>query len=382
MRKLATIRKISSIQPIKGKDRVELAIIDGWTCMVSKAQEFKPDDLCVFCEPDSVFPAIEQWEFIKKYNYRIKTQKFKDSDGNPIYSQGLVLSLSSLPQKPDWNGHPEMYLKVGDDVTESLGITQYEPPMDIDRQSSSDNKDNWFINILKKSPLMKWEWFRNMLLPKKKDLKFPSFISKTDEERIQNCPEIVNIANPWIATEKIDGQSGTWCVRRIKRKILYDKYEFIVCSRNFRTYGKDTSYWKIAEKYQIKEALIKYLKIFKNNDWVCIQGEIIGPKIQGNKYKVEQGNLDMYVFNFITSSEGRYDSLRAEVSVENLGMHFVPIIDENVNLVGFDVQQILKVANGKSLIADTMREGIVFRSTDGDYSFKAVSPEFLIKNNE
>lgn len=60
MRKLATIRQITSIEPIKGKDRVELARIDGWTCMVSKADNFQSGSLCVFCEPDSVFPETIQ----------------------------------------------------------------------------------------------------------------------------------------------------------------------------------------------------------------------------------------------------------------------------------------------------------------------------------
>ena len=53
MRKLATIRVIQSINPIAGKDRVEMATVDGWTCMVSKADGFKPGDKCIFCEPDS-----------------------------------------------------------------------------------------------------------------------------------------------------------------------------------------------------------------------------------------------------------------------------------------------------------------------------------------
>src|SRR5574344_567955 len=118
MRKLATIRTVQSIEPIKGKDRVELAHVDGWTCMVSKADSFTVGSLCIFCEPDSVFPANDQWKFLEKYSYRIKTQKFKDADGNLVYSQGLVLPLSVLPN---------MEYKYDEDVTSVLGITQYEP---------------------------------------------------------------------------------------------------------------------------------------------------------------------------------------------------------------------------------------------------------------
>lgn len=46
------------------------------------------------------------------------------------------------------------------------------------------------------------------------------------------------------------------------------------------------------------------------------------------------------------------------------------------------VPEVLEYATGKSQLYDTLREGIVFRSEDGKQSFKAVSPEFLLKNNE
>ena len=167
MRKLATIRKITKIEPIPGKDRVEMAYIDGWTAMVSKADNFKSGDTVVFCEEDSVFPQEEQWEFLKKYNYRIKIQRFKANEGY-VYSQGLVLPLHVL-------GNTKK-VKLGDDVTEILHITQYEPEMDGERDVSKKN-----------SFLMRFKWYRNWVKKHKKDSHgFPREVSKTDEERIQN----------------------------------------------------------------------------------------------------------------------------------------------------------------------------------------------------
>lgn len=376
MRKLATIRKVTAVNPIKGKDRVEMATIDGWTCMVSKADNFKEGSLCIFCEPDSVFPPTEQWEFLKKYNYRIKTQRFKDADNNYIYSQGLALPLSALPEKPDYNGHPENYFKIGDDVTSLLDITQYEPTMDKEPNESASTK---------KYPkfLMRFKWFRKLVLPKKDSKAFPSFIGKTDEERIQNCPSILETDTLWVATEKLDGQSGTFAMERLPKKWWQakPKYKFYVCSRNFNLPVKDnSSYWTVAEKYHIEAQLRACLEKYPFLQWMALQGECVAPRVQGNKYKVSAA--DLYIFNVKDSYQGRFPSLAGRVTAEAMGLKFVPIIATDVKLTGKTVQEVLQMSNGQSAIGDTPREGIVFRSADGKQSFKAVSPEFLLKYGE
>lgn len=369
MRKLASIRLIQGVEPIAGKDRVELATVDGWTCMVSKADGFKHGDKCVFCEPDSVFPQTEQWEFLRKYNFRIKTQKFKDGNGLPVYSQGLVLPLTT----PQIAALKE--INVGDDVTSLLGITQYEPPMDKERNVSNTTKRHY------PKWLMRHAWFRKLVAPRKQNVDFPSFISKTDEERIQNCPDILGQDLRWVATEKVDGQSGTFVVLR-RNSLFFKRYEFIVCSRNLRIPKPDgRSYWVVAEKYGICKGLTQWLEDHKQYRWVALQGECIGPDVQGNKYKVRE--YDLFVFNFITP-EGRRDSLTAKAEVERMGMKFVPVLSENESLMGKTVNDVLNMANGKSVLnPDALREGIVFREAKaGRLSFKAVSPEFLYKNGE
>jgi hypothetical protein len=358
---LASIRTISSTYPIKGKDRVEMAVVDGWTCMVSKADNFKPGSPCVFCEPDSVFPQTERWEFLKKYNYRIKTQKFKDEDGNAIYSQGLVLPMSAVTGG-----------KVGDDVTEQLGITQYEKTMDIEKDEP----------VKSKNPLMRYKWFRNLNAKLFGNVvtreRFPEEVSKTDEERIQNCPNKPALSAIWTMTEKVDGQSGTFLLRKHKG-LFGTKYEFVVCSRNFKTNNKNTSYWKCAEKYHIEEAL---KNIIGDNEWICLQGECLGPGIQGNKYKFT--DYEFRGFNLITPKKRLGSGYSAELMAEQ-NIPWVPILGEisGDQLMELGVDGILRAANGPSkLNPNTKREGIVFRSTNGTLSFKAVSPEFLIKYNE
>ena len=359
-RALAHIEEINSIIPIEGKDRIVLATVLGWTVIVQK--DFKVGDKVVFAEIDSVFPEKPEFEFLRSKKFRIKTMKMAG-----VISQGIVFPLSILPEG-EYN--------IGDDVTEILGITQYEPTMDKEEVDTENAK-----TPAKKYPefLMRMAWFRKLVLPKKQAKGFPSFISKTDETRIQNAPFYLNMDCKWIATEKVDGQSGSFTLQRVKGKHFWNKdtYDFAVCSRNLRKWKKDTSsFWSVAEKYNIEEVLHK---LIGDNEWVAIQGECVASNVQGNKYHVTEP--DLYIFNLIYPS-GRVGSVEAKKIVNDLGLKFVPILSEDAPIKGMTVPEVLEYATGKSQLYDTLREGIVFRSEDGKQSFKAVSPEFLLKNNE
>jgi len=361
VRKLASIKTISDILPIEGKDRIVLALVDGWSVIVKK-DEFQVGDKCVYVEIDSVMPEKEEFEFLRKVNFRIKTMKMSG-----VLSQGICFPLSILPKKEDGEYETE------EDVTEILGIKQYEKTMDTEPQTAPCKK------VSNKYPhwLMRMAWFRKLVLPKKKARGFPSFVSKTDESRIQNMPFILKDKRKWIATEKIDGQSGTFCLVRHKSRLPFikDKFEYIVCSRNYRTDDKSTSYWKVSDRYNIRDVLEK---LIGDNDWVVIQGECIAPNVQGNKYKVKEA--DLYVFNLIYP-DGRVGSLTAKYACEAFGLKFVPIIETGYILPD-TVNEVLEYAHGQSMIGDTIREGIVFRSMDGRLSFKAVDPIFLMKYDE
>lgn len=360
MRKLASIKLVSSLLPIEGKDRIELAIIDGWSVIVKK-DEFKVGSTCVYVEIDSVLPEREEFEFLRSKNFRIRTMKMAG-----VVSQGICFSRSILPVGS---------YSVEQDVTDILGIKQYEPTMDIDRatnekRATSAKYPKW---------LMKIQWFRNLVY--KRDHReakgFPPFISKTDETRIQNVPFLLQNKQPFVATEKIDGQSGTFAVVK-KRKWFKSSFEYIVCSRNLRLWKKDnSSYWSVSDRYNIEDFLTRFVAA-NDIEWAAIQGECIASNVQGNKYKVS--TPDLYVFNVIMPS-GRMDSLSAKLLVETWGLKFVPIIDAEAILPD-TVQGVLTYAHGQSAIGDTLREGIVFRSQDGKQSFKAVDPLFLINYDE
>ena len=361
MRKLASVKTVSDIMPIEGKDRIVLAMIDGWSVIVKKG-EFNIGDKCVYVEIDSVLPDKPEFDFLRKNNFRIKTMKMAG-----VISQGICFPLSILPEKAKGT------YEVDEDVTDVIGIKQYERTMDkepVETTSAPKKKYPQF--------LMRMAWFRKLVLPKKQSKGFPTFISKTDETRIQNMPFILKDKREWIATEKVDGQSGTFCLVRHKSRIPFikDKFEYIVCSRNLRLFTKDnSSYWRVSDKYQIENAL---RNMIGEREWIALQGECIAPNVQGNKYKVT--DADFYAFNLIYPT-GRLDSLMAKSICNQHGMNFVPILATDYVLPD-TVNEVLEYAHGESQLGETLREGIVFRSKDGKQSFKAVDPQFLLKYDE
>lgn len=357
-RALAHIEEIKAIHPIEGKDRIVLAEIIGWTVIVQK-DEYKVGDKTVYVEIDSILPEKEEFEFLRKKKFRIKTMKMGQA-----YSQGICFPLSILP---------EGEYEIGQDVTELIGITKYDPYEEVE-QDIRTPKD------IKHYPkwLMKFAWFRKLVLPKKQAKGFPDFISKTDETRIENAPFYLEDKNPWIQTEKLDGQSGTWFLVKRHPEHFWQKpyYEFGVCSRNLRIWNEDnSSYWTIARQYNIKNILEQ---LIHDNDFIAIQGECLGQGIQGNKYHIN--GYDMRVFNLIYPY-GRIGSVEAKNIVEQFGLKFVPILNTEF-IMPDSIEELRKIVHGKSELYDTLKEGCVFRSPNGQKSFKCVDPEFLLKYGE
>lgn len=377
-RALAYIVTVDEIKPIEGYDRVEYARTNGWWVIISKNDNLKVGDKCVYFEVDSKVNADdERFAFLEKRSYKIKTQKMCK-----VISQGLLMPLSLFPEFKDY--------QVFRDVTEELKVT-YAIDEDNDRKNGDPNAKYKSMaarnpNIFKKRWarwLMKREWGRKLMFlifGRKKDNPrgFPSFIKKTDEERVENQPWRIGDGKTYIVTEKLDGTSCTYALKRKGR----NKFEFYVCSRNVRqqdenqkTYHDHNIYWDLAFKYSIEECLKQYLEMHKDVDWVCIQGEGVG-SVQGNPLKLSED--DLYIFNFIDSKNGRYPSTESKTLVESLwGLKWVPILGEF--RLPDTMEELKERATGKSIVnPDVMREGLVYRSLDGKDSFKNVSVEYLL----
>ncbi len=345
MRKLVTIRKLENIRPINGADRIMLGSIDGWDVVIEKGK-YEEGELVVYFEIDSVIPITDFFSFLSKYNkvvtnfdgskgYLIKTlrmNKFK------VLSQGLVMKIQDLIDNGILKDDP---YSVGEDVTEQVGVVVYD-----DGSSEFDSKSKKTLGS------------------------FPSFIPKTDQERIQNLPEYFEIHRKQLfeCTEKLDGSSGT---------IYYHKGKIGVCSRTQELDPESDSPWtRVNKMYKIGEKLQQFCEGVNRN--LALQGEVVGPSIQKNRLGLPVLRFYVYDIFDIDDQEYLFPYDRMEI-VESLELDHVPIL-YNFNDVGgtsiwtpfmkgfgegcSSIEELLDLASRypSVLNEDKPREGIVFKS--------------------
>ena len=386
-RELAYVVRINDIKPIQGSDNCECAVVNGWNVMVRK-NTLKPGDLAVYFEIDSKLDITKpEFAFLISKKGHIKTQKYTFGGKGSFLSQGLLMPLS------DFGWENDKY-KEGTFLTKELGITYYEPEDNARKSNTGVDKYKKMAQrngkLFSKQPfrwLMKRSWGRKVLFVffgKKRDKRgWPAWVVKTDEERVENMPYILENKDPWIASEKLDGSSTTFT---IKRK-LFGRYDFYVCSRNVvfdkpdkKCFYDTNIYLEMAEKYGIEKKMAKMLKMFPNAEWITLQGETYGGNIQKRDYSTNEHRFAG--FNFITSNEGRWNSVKAAKFMNKFNIPWVPILNENYVLPDTIEDLRAYVHSEPSTVDGIIKEGIVFRSQDGSMSFKCVDPEYLIKYHQ
>lgn len=385
-RALAYPVEIEEIKPIPNYDRVEHARVSGWWVIVQKNQ-FEVGDKALYIEADSLVPSNdERFAFLEKKHYKVKTMKMCK-----VYSQGLLLPISEFPEIANKEIH--------EDVTKLLNIRYY---IEEDNARKAKTNPNEKYNRmcarnpkLAKKPWFKWfmkrMWGRKLLFVffgSKKDnpKKWPMWIKKTDEDRIENVMFMLDDKEPYVVTEKIDGTSLTAFIDTTTRKP-----DFGVCSRNVRQMDIDEEnfhtnvagtnvYWEAAIKYSMRDALEDIAKHYGYKR-VVIQGEVYGNAVQGNPLKLDDRRFA--AFNLVVDGV-RLGSIVAKDILAKYDIPFVPIIDEHYILPDQDeLEEFKKSADGKSVInKKCIREGFVYRSMDGQKSFKNVSRKFLISKGE
>jgi len=369
MRRLVTLRTIDNIVAIENAQNIEIASVGGWSCIVKKG-EFKVHDSGLFFEIDSWIPAKdERFEFLgktKTYNgtdgWRIRTMKLRGA-----LSQGLMLPLSMFPELD--------FTKGQEDYAEDLNVIK------------------WDVDIA--SPQ------RGGVRTGNAGGKFPSFIPKTDEPRLQNLMHYFEIHKDTAFQEtlKLDGSSltaykvktePTWW-EKFKAFFGYNKptYHFGVCSRNLElkrtdnytttfvngdktsTYAQ-SDFWDIAVTRGLEDRMpVGY----------AIQGELIGPKIQSNHERVSE--LQLHVFSVYKIDAERYLTPKeAEDFCIMYGIPHVPIVTQEVKIFQNcrTIDELQDRVTGPSMHADTVSEGRIYKAMNGSFSFKLISNEYLLKS--
>ena len=352
-RVLASVRRITDVVPIEGADAIECAVVGGWKVVVQKG-ECKKEDLAIFCEIDAFIPHVlapflskgkPPHEFNGVLGERLRTIKLRGQ-----LSQGLLLPLHVLAEPQE----------EGADVTAVLNIQKYETYEEVGgahqrRHGSSSST-------------------------------FPSYIQKTDQERIQNLTGPKHLGKwkddhdfQWEVSEKLDGSSMT----------VYCKDGRVgVCSRNHDLpYDPENQFWRTAISQGLitnvsEEPLVWVIVGGQKYTNFALQGELIGSKIQKNIYK--RPECQFYLFDIYDIGEGAYWlPHRRQTFVVDYRVQHVPILLFNW-VLNETVDNLLFDAQGKSqLNGATEREGLVYKSTTRPgLSFKAISNTFLLKHQD
>lgn len=415
---MAHVERIIQTYPIEGADTVEMAQVLDYHVVVKKG-EFKPGDLAMYIEIDSIVPdglpvehlptmqglikkfhmaskadkgairaemdemeklnAIPYFAFLRSRNFKIKTVHFAKLG---IYSQGILFNMSIFEQ-------PEIKHAVGFDATDILGIKQIVE--DIDEAGVSDaNTLGKFLdtNVLGKfinAKMMRYKWYREFKkrLHQPKGIWHPYFPSKSDEENVQKIftkMKTLHGGKKWYVTEKLEGQNISLVHRRRKVLGFFNMSEFGVCARTrFMPKNDGSAFWRtvIAHKYD---------QVVKNipGSWF-IRGEHCGGSatcsaIQGNIYKFT--DTDIYLFDVFELNSDKRRMLTMNEMLDFCATHgfkHVPIIDTDFTLPE-TVNELLDMSNGYSVYGNkVMREGLVFRLVDDPtVSFKVRSPQYLV----
>lgn len=354
-RKLATIQRVKSVDPIfhpSDGSLTSLTLIKfediAWQC-VAKAGEFSPGDLAVYIEISSIVPEHPVFEFLRARHWKVKTVRLCG-----VLSQGLALPLNVLHDMwPELLEVPEEDFLAsflpGKDVTEFVGVTRYEPPVDV-RINGSGRVSTFPTDV----------------------------VPKTDEERIQSVPHILEHFKGMgvVATLKHDGTSATYFWDAEKNKLR-------VCSRNMEKMDPDDSvYWKIVEMYP------DVVRMCEENPTLVFQGEITAPGIQKNP--MGRTKPVFTVFNVYDREAGNYmPYFYAEWLVFTYNVPFVEVVHQWESFES-TVPELLEIAKG-NYESGKPREGIVLRPwmeeryvyvLGGRLSCKVINNDYLEKGGE
>jgi len=351
---LASAQKIVKITPIEGADAIETAMVLGWEIVIKKG-EYQVGDLCCYIQIDTVVPEKPEYEFLRERKFRVKTIKLRKQ-----ISQGLIVPL------------PEGNWSEGDDLTDIIGVKKYEKvdnnPVRYEKRRKPKTWYGRYVYNFKYNFLYKWFPF----LLKKERSDFPKpLVSITDEERIQNIPNVLetHAGKNFIVSYKLDGSSIT-----IIHNKVFGKSKYRICSRRFELHDKQNDWYKVFTDTVFKIHIEKLVKLFNTND-IIVQGEAIG-KFNGNHHKLQRDEIRL--FNIYVNGKRLNQKRFIEVCTSN-GIPHCPLYKEIV--LNHTLPEILKISEIKDILNPHVEvEGLVWRCVEDNLSFKVINNKYLLKN--
>lgn len=315
MRKLASLQRITAINSIPNADSIEVCSVLGWK-VVARKGEFKVGDIVVYFEVDAILPPLEEFAFLEKHNYRLKSARMRGQ-----LSQGLLWNVSLLDKFEAFDGLADVDNLEGMDITDLLGVTKYEEP------------------------------FPQEMIGKSKGF-HPKVVRKTGEVRVQSEPNLLQEfqGKPVVVLTKIEGVSSSY---------ITHNGEIDVCSHTHSLLEDENSVqWQMVKKYDI-------LWILKQHENIAIQGEVAGPGILGNPMGLSEKKL--FVFRMFDTDTNRRWSVQDTLDFCNEHLlDFVPFTV--IQKFKLNLEEVIELAKGNYYPSGTPREGIVLTPADPIYS--------------
>lgn len=319
--KLASIETIHSISVHPNSESLAKAKVLGWNVVVKKG-DFQEGESVVFIFPDVLVDKTNPvFSFMEQRKWKVWQAKFR---GEP--SAGLVMPISILKDYIDINDSIDNYKnQIGLDVGSIIKCEKYEKPLDISINGNSAGS-------------------------------FPSFlIRKTDEDNLRSNPRVIEEfkGKTCIVTQKADGSSGT---------VIFNNQEdvekqFKVCSRNLEVKEGENAFWFVANKYNLREKLTAF------NKNLAIQGEVVGPKMNGNRLGLSA--LDLYIFNIKDLDTGIYYNHNQIVEFcKQFGLTHVKFVSEFVWDENVTIDKLQELADSQVYPNGAKGEGIVIRPAE------------------
>jgi len=315
--------KIDNITPHPNADRLECAQVKGWNVVVQKGT-FQPGEKVIYAPIDSMIPwHISEYLEITLY---LSSGRVRTAKLRGIYSQGLIMPLNLLG---NGNASP-----LGEDVSVRLGISKYEEEIPENMKGITAPTDGRFVRY-------------------------------TSLENIKNYPGILRDGEEVVITEKIYG------VNFRAAKFAGDNEVLCVGSHSHHLIDNGGNlYWEAFKSFGIKDKL---------NPGQILFGEIFGTKVSNLQYG--QDGVEVRFFDLI--EDGEYVSFdRFQEFCREHGLQSVPILYRGP----WSIDK-MSLVDGKSTMAEHIREGVVIKPTverwdaaAGRVIFKAISERFLMKN--
>lgn len=351
--KLASVQKVVKLTPIEGADLIETATVLGWEVVVKKG-EYQVGDLCSYIQIDTVVPELPEYDFLRERKYRVKTIKLRKQ-----ISQGLIVPL------------PDGKWKEGDDITDVLGVKKYE---------KVDNNPERY-----EKPRMPKKWWKKWIYLFKYNVLYKTFpklqpksrspfpkhlVSITDEERIQNIPQVLGqyAGKRFVVSYKLDGSSIT-----IIHTKAFGRHKFRICSRRFELHDKKNDWYRVFVNTDFKYEVIKLVNHFGTND-IIVQGEAIG-KFNGNHHNLPSEQIRL--FNIYVDGKRLNQKEFVSVCLKNNIPH-CPVYKECV--LNHTLPEILQESEIKDVLNPSVEvEGLVWRCIEDNMSFKVINNKYLLK---